>query len=148
MFKATDNFTSAVDDLGKFDQALHGDARLYSTIADILYEEVMGNFDAGGNPRWVPLAESTLMQRSRQGYSNPKPLEGLEHRLRKRSSATEAEVFMDGDPAIAGAHQFGTDRAGRGNTTRIPARPYLEIGANGRLKIQQAWSRHLVSMIR
>jgi phage virion morphogenesis protein len=148
MLDATDNFADAIADLGKLGHAMHGDARLHSTIADILYEEVLGNFDAGGNPRWVPLAESTLMQRSRQGYSNPKPLEGLERRLRKRSSATEAEVYMDIDPAIAGAHQFGTDRAGRGNTTKIPARPYLEIGAGARVKIQQAWSRHLASMIR
>jgi phage gpG-like protein len=148
MLSAADNFDQAFLNLGRIGQAAHGDAQLNATFADILYEEVMGNFDAGGNPRWVPLAESTLMQRSRQGYSNPKPLEGLERYLRKRSSATEAEVFMNIDPAIAGAHQFGTDRAGRGNTTRIPARPYLEIGPGARVKIQRAWSRHIASMIR
>jgi phage virion morphogenesis protein len=148
MFDATDNFADAIADLGKVSHTLHGDARLNAAIADILYDEVMDNFDSGGNPRWVPLAESTLMQRSRQGYSNPKPLEGLERFLRKRSSATEAEVYMDIDPAIAGAHQFGTDRAGRGNSTTIPARPYLEIGPRGRLKIAQAWQRHLSRPIR
>lgn len=89
-----------------------------------LYAWVMRNFDSGGReqePSWAPLADSTLKQKARLGYS-PQPLIRTGH-LRQSFAP-----FADDRQAGVGAQaSFGVDYAElhETGTSRFPARPML-----------------------
>lgn len=48
----------------------------------------------------------------------------------------------------AAVHQFGTDKAGRGNKTKIPARPYLAMNRGESLELAERDRRWIVDLIR
>lgn len=100
---------------------------LYTTFRKIEQKR----FDAEG-PGWAPLAESTVVKR---GSSHPILNEtGNMRRSLTTKGAPNAVVeplpdglFMGTKDPLAAVHQKGTDKAGRDHTTKIPARPVVDL---------------------
>jgi len=82
--------------------------------------------EPSGKP-WTPLAESTLQGR-RKGGRGAKILQDTGQHIRDTMGADATADRVRIGPAtkiIPQVHQYGTTRAGRGNKTTIPARPFL-----------------------
>ncbi|MCL2876917.1 MAG: phage virion morphogenesis protein [Betaproteobacteria bacterium] len=78
--------------------------------------------------QWTPLSAVTLAIRRKRGRSGAKPLidtgtlkTALNYRI------LPAGVSIGTNRQGAHAHQFGTNRAGRGRKVTIPPRPFLGI---------------------
>jgi hypothetical protein len=110
--------------------------------SDLIYEETKHRFDTEGDGEWPPLAESTVASKESAGYGEPsKPLvaEGnlfesatspygpYSQRIRTDNAEAQQIVMLvdwenDGWQ-IPVVQTEGTDDAGVGHHTRIPARP-------------------------
>lgn len=81
---------------------------------------------------WRALAPATVKSR-RKGSSNPLIDTGqLRQSVTIVAGKDRITFGVSGAPQqYAGAHQFGTSRAGRGNRTKIPRRAFLPITPRG-----------------
>ena len=100
---------------------------------------VRTNFNEGGRPvKWAPLKGVVVLPKNtrRKGQrtqaqarmGGPLVLTGdLRAEIGFTAQAQDLLVWASpqNDPIKAPVHQYGTDRAGRGHNTVIPARPYL-----------------------
>lgn len=123
-----DTFTAEMEGIGvRLDTLVPVYTALYAAFRKI----EQARFDAEG-PGWEELAESTVAKR---GSAHPILNEtGKMRRSLTTAGAPGAVVepipdglFMGTDMMIAAVHQHGTDRAGRDHTTRIPARPLVDM---------------------
>ncbi len=131
-------------------------APLFHQIGQYYEGRVLENFaresDPAGN-KWTPLSAATMM--SRLGLHKGFKKNGALSAKGKKIITTKALLFQSGDlrksihyqstnnsviigtgainkvPKYAGVHQFGTNIAGRGKKTTIPARPYLAMNQGG-----------------
>jgi phage virion morphogenesis protein len=96
------------------------------------------NFEAEGQPRWKPLADVTLANRTKAAKGKS---EGG-FRILQDSGQLASSVTTDygGNHAVIGSNlayariqQFG-GMAGRGQKVEIPARPYLPVDEDGKLQ--------------
>ena len=105
-------------------------------VGNLLYNRTAEAFEKetapDGTP-WQPLADSTLKSKNDKG----KMLWEDGHLQRSLSVKVDGETVILGLNATtetgfpyATVHQFGTDKAGRGNNITIPARPFLPITEN------------------
>jgi phage virion morphogenesis protein len=78
----------------------------------------------GGSNKWKKLAPSTVKRRGNSG-----PILAVSADLRNSISAQAhgGGVTIGTNVPYARAHQFGTDKAGRSHSVKIPARPFLVI---------------------
>lgn len=99
-----------------------------------LYGHVLRGFQAGGNPRWVPLASSTLAQKLRKGYSST-PL------IRTGHYRQSFRPFSDNDRAGVGS-EVPYSKYLEGGTRRMPARqalPSQDVALDYAIKIYDRW---------
>ena len=86
------------------------------SIAGTMESAVLQNFEAGGRPKWLGL-------KYRQGT----PLVDTENLMNSITSYYDNNVAEVGtNEPYAAIHQFG-GKAGRGQKTDIPARPFLVL---------------------
>ena len=98
-------------------------------ISGIMFEEVMGNYEAEGRPvKWPELAPATIAQREKLGKWPGKMLQrsqaGLFHSMTQRATATQAIV---GSNKKYAALQFLGGMAGRGRKVYVPGRNPLTL---------------------
>lgn len=119
--------------LARLEKNLHAAPAVMRTIANILDRSVKENFRAEGRPEgWRALQPSTANAKvtkrgNRRGYAHILRVSagsaGLLGSIQTRSSVLSAEI---GTPKkYAGAHQYGTNVAGRGRHTTIPKRTFI-----------------------
>lgn len=96
------------------------------------------NFEAEGQPRWTPLADTTIALRTNAAKGKS---EGgfriLQDKGQLASSVTtdysSSHAVIGSNLAYARIQQLG-GMAGRGQKVEIPARPYLPVDADGQLQ--------------
>lgn len=97
------------------------------------------NFEAEGQPRWKPLADATVANRTKKATKGQS--EGG-FRILQDSGQLASSVSTDygsnhaaigSNLAYAGIQQLG-GMAGRGQKVEIPARPYLPVDEDGKLQ--------------
>ena len=148
-------------------------APLFHEIGQYYEGRVLENFakesDPAGN-KWAPLSAVTLM--NRLGLQKGFKKNGALSAKGKKFLTTKALLFQSGDlrksihyqstgnsviigtgainkvPKYAGVHQFGTNIAGRGRKTTIPARPYLAMNKGTELELAPRDRDAIVNMVR
>lgn len=94
-----------------------------------------GAFEKSQSPMgqaWAPLEESTIAGR-RKGSSKPL-IDTGQLRISTFATGTAEGISFGVSGAAAqyaGAHQFGTTKAGIRHNVKIPARPFLPLDASG-----------------
>ena len=122
-------------------------AELMEDLSEVMYSEVIKNFEMQGRPSWKKLSPVTLAKKEgnrklQEGGPNSEDLIG------------SFEARVDGHQAIvsnavtyAAIHNFG-GKAGRGLKVDIPARPFMTIPARGRQALADACAEFLESLVR
>ena len=122
-------------------------AELMEDLSEVMYSEVIKNFEMQGRPSWKKLSPVTLAKKKgnrklQEGGPNSEDLIG------------SFEARVDGHQAIvsnavtyAAIHNFG-GKAGRGLKVDIPARPFMTIPASGRQALADACAEFLESLVR
>lgn len=120
---------------------------LRESVRTVVIPSIDANFQAGGRPRWWPLAESTVERRLRQGTGT----RVLQETGRLRTAATQFSRWEIGtdeahianwpqrEKAKADTHQFGNPATGKGHASRIPARPFLELQEQDQMAIENVF---------
>ena len=122
-------------------------ARLMDDLSDVMYNEVIKNFEMQGRPSWKKLSPVTLAKKEgnrklQEGGTNSEDLIG------------SFEARVEGDTAVvsnavtyAAIHNFG-GKAGRGLKVDIPARPFMTLPAKGRQALADACADYLENLVR
>ena len=120
--------------LNRVAQAMSDTAPLTAAIAGSLATVTDDNFTAQGRPTWAGRKPSTIKNYQRQGLSYGGVLQ-LSGTLRARivSSSDQDSASVGSNMPYAAIQQFG-GMAGRNHKTKIKARPYLPMDANGFLQ--------------
>ncbi|WP_133169663.1 phage virion morphogenesis protein, partial [Campylobacter blaseri] len=109
---------------------------------EILRNEIEDSFEKQSSPfgkQWKALKESTKKYKDKKGYSSNvlRKSGDLADKWEIKTTNTSVRVFnaLKSKGYVYGlVHQFGTNKAGRGKNTTIPARPFLPISKKGFLK--------------
>lgn len=138
---------------------------LRQCVKDIVIPSIQRNFDAGGRPKWVPLAHATVVQK----HGNTKPLKRsgtLQRNMGFMSiwTFTRTEAFIADLPDriwYGKVHQAGAGGAfehfydpvirrhvNLGDTGAIPARPFVMIQPRDRIRIEVAFKRWVAMRIK
>ncbi len=153
-------------------QRVNNLAPLFHQIGQYYEGRVLENFakesDPAGN-KWTPLSAATMM--SRLGLHKGFKKNGALSAKGKKIITTKALLFQSGDlrksihyqstnnsviigtgainnvPKYAGVHQFGTNIAGRGKKTTIPARPYLAMNQGTTMELAPRDRDAIVNMV-
>lgn len=142
-----------------------------ASIAGVMHDAAMENFEQSGRPKWLGLKPATLAQKRKQGYGD-KPLirrgggQSLYSSITQQSDATSATVGTN--VKYAAIHQFGGQTrphvilprnkkalAFGGRVvkkvnhpgSKIPARPFLSLTAEDEDKIVGKMDAYLKSVI-
>lgn len=120
--------------LNRVAQAMSDTAPLTAAIAGSLATVTDDNFTAQGRPTWAGRKPSTIKNYQRQGLSYGGVLQ-LSGTLRARivSSSDQDSASVGSNMPYAAIQHFG-GMAGRNHKTKIKARPYLPMDANGFLQ--------------
>lgn len=125
--------TIKVDDKGatqllrKLSKKLEDMSPVMKVVAGIMHDAVEENFEKEGQPRWTPLASSTIRQREKKRHWPGKLLQvsgQLASSISEKHDSRSATVGTN--KIYAAIHQFG-GKAGRGHKVTIPARPFLKL---------------------
>jgi phage virion morphogenesis protein len=157
MFTHRLNESRVVEALARAAQHNSNTEPLMGQIAGIMHFEVEENFEAGGRPKWVPLAASTIAQRTEEGTWPGQVLQrsgGLGTSILPQHDATTARVGTNKEYAAI-LHEGGeikrTAKGGKGKkskarswTIKIPGRPYLVVSPAGIERILQAVKRFIL----
>jgi phage virion morphogenesis protein len=130
----TTRFQAMLDRLA--DECAEGFPDAMKEIGEDLVYSTRQRFLDGTAPdgsRWAALSPVTLALRARRGRGGAKPL--IDTGTLRQSVGYDPlpdglVLFANrrfGKTASAAVHQFGTDSAGRGRKTAIPARPFLGL---------------------
>jgi phage virion morphogenesis protein len=135
----------SADVLGAIEQLHRKMADLSQPMNDIgkylmnITEESFDNERSPDGEAWHPLAESTRAYKAK--YGGHKILQSKDSNTvgSLNHDATDTSVIVGVNAVSAKgyeypiAHQFGTDKAGRGRNVKIPARPFFPITHDGEL---------------
>jgi len=138
-----------------------------AAIGQAVRSDIMERFDTSTAPdgsRWQPLTMAAIISRARRSAgsglkkrrsatlrrfaSGAKPLldTGALRNSVRVASVTDSAVSVSAGGGnrdmIAAIHNFGGN-AGRGRKTRIPARPFMGVSAEGKAEIFAIIRRHL-----
>ena len=121
-------------------------AELMADLSEVMYNEVIKNFEMQGRPSWKKLSPVTLAKKK----GNRKLQEGGD---RSEDLIGSFEARVEGNSAIvsnavtyAAIHNFG-GKAGRGLKVDIPARPFMTIPVSGRQALADACADFLESLV-
>jgi len=114
---------------------------LMRTLGNILRNETEDSFENESSPfgqKWQALKPSTIRQKQKLGKSSnilrsdgnlaDKWIVKADDKRATVSNNTNKNGF-----AYGLVHQFGTNKAGRSKSVKIPARPFLPVDRGGRL---------------
>jgi len=102
---------------------------LMVNISEIMYDDVMENFQQQGQPRWQALSDITIIQRKRKGYWPGRILQMRgELAASIQAQADNSSARVSTNKVYAPIHHFG-GQAGRGGKSTIPARPYMQLSS-------------------
>ena len=122
-------------------------AELMADLSEVMYNEVIKNFEMQGRPSWKKLSPVTLAKKKgnrklQEGGANSEDLIGsFEARVEGNTAVVSNAV------TYAAIHNFG-GKAGRGLKVDIPARPFMTIPASGRQALADACADFLESLVR
>ena len=122
-------------------------AELMDDLSEVMYNEVIKNFEMQGRPSWKKLSPVTLAKKKgnrklQEGGANSEDLIGsFEARVEGNTAVVSNAV------TYAAIHNFG-GKAGRGLKVDIPARPFMTIPASGRQALADACADFLESLVR
>ena len=122
-------------------------AELMTDLSEVMYNEVIKNFEMQGRPSWKKLSPVTLAKKKgnrklQEGGTNSEDLIGsFEARVEGNTAVVSNAV------TYAAIHNFG-GKAGRGLKVNIPARPFMTIPASGRQALADACADFLESLVR
>lgn len=122
-------------------------AELMTDLSEVMYNEVIKNFEMQGRPSWKKLSPVTLAKKKgnrklQEGGANSEDLIGsFEARVEGNTAVVSNAV------TYAAIHNFG-GKAGRGLKVDIPARPFMTIPASGRQALADACADFLESLVR
>nr|DAW57506.1 MAG TPA: virion morphogenesis protein [Caudoviricetes sp.] len=130
---------------------------LMYTLGNILKNEIEYSFELQSDPfgnRWAALKPATVTEKVKKGKSD---------RILRRDGnladkwlpqVSKNEVVVSNNSTKKGfayglVHQFGSDRAGRGKSALIPARPFLPVDKSGNLpkRTRQALKEAVIKFI-
>ena len=114
---------------------------LMQTLGNILQNEIEAGFENESSPfgqKWQALKPSTIRQKQKLGKSsNILRLDGnLADKWIVKADDKRATVSNNTNKngfAYGLVHQFGTNKAGRSKSVKIPARPFLPVDRGCRL---------------
>ena len=114
---------------------------LMQTLGNILQNEIEASFENESSPfgqKWQALKPSTIRQKQKLGKSSnilrsdgnlaDKWIVKADDKRATVSNNTNKNGF-----AYGLVHQFGTNKAGRSKSVKIPARPFLPVNRGGKL---------------
>ena len=122
-------------------------AELMADLSEVMYNEVIKNFEMQGRPSGKKLSPVTLAKKKgnrklQEGGANSEDLIGsFEARVEGNTAVVSNAV------TYAAIHNFG-GKAGRGLKVDIPARPFMTIPASGRQALADACADFLESLVR
>lgn len=122
-------------------------AELMADLSEVMYNEVIKNFEMQGRPSWKKLSPVTLAKKKgnrklQEGGTNSEDLIGsFEARVEGNTAVVSNAV------TYAAIHNFG-GKAGRGLKVDIPARPFMTLPASGRQALADACADFLESLVR
>lgn len=109
--------------------------------SDVIAPSVAKNFDAGGRPAWLPLAESTVQRKSRAGVANPSKI--LVHSGAMEAAATDPSNYRvsasELKAAPFGVRYWGFHQAGDG----VPKRIIMMLQASDRTQVMRIFSNYV-----
>lgn len=110
---------STTELLQQAQQKLGDLAPIMLNISEIMYDDVMENFEQQGRPRWPALKESTIARRETKGYWPGKILQMRGELVASIQTKSDADSAIVGtNKEYAAAQQFGAE-------ITMPARPQL-----------------------
>ena len=121
-------------------------AELMDDLSEVMFNEVMKNFEMQGRPSWKALSPVTLAKKKgnrklQEGGANSEDLMGsFESRVEGHTAIVSNAV------TYAAIHNFG-GKAGRGFKANIPARPFMTIPVSGRQALADACADFLESLV-
>lgn len=117
---------------------------LHRSVKDVLAPSIRKNFDVGGRPTWIPLADSTIRKK---GHDRPLIQSGTLRRVASQLNIwtiTSDTAQLKGLPNSVGygyVHQYGAEQYGESKGKSfvrvIPARPFLMMQDEDQVKIAQ-----------
>ena len=122
-------------------------AELMADLSEVMYNEVIKNFEMQGRPSWKKLSPVTLAKKEgnrklQEDGANSEDLIGsFEARVEGNTAVVSNAV------TYAAIHNFG-GKAGRGLKVDIPARPFMTLPARGRQALADACADFLESLVR
>jgi len=137
-------------DLANLAEACRDTLPFMEDVAAHMMASVGKNFSEEASPSgepWAPLAPTTVAQRRK---NSSRILQDTGQHLRDTISpeVTPARVRIGPHWNLSAVHQFGTNRAGRGNSTTIPARPFLGFRPEDQPTIEQLAKSHVEKALR
>ncbi|MBE3606100.1 phage virion morphogenesis protein [Campylobacter sp. RM13119] len=114
---------------------------LMKTLGNILQNEIEDSFENERSPfgeAWKPLASNTLDKKLKSGKSDKILRQDGDLADRWVLKTTSKEASISNNTKRKGfsyglTHLFGTNKAGRSRSVKIPARPFLPVDKNGKL---------------
>lgn len=137
-------------DLANLAEACRDTLPFMEDVAAHMMGSIGKNFDEEASPSgeaWVPLSETTVTQR-RKNSSRILQDTGQHLKGSINPEVTPARVRIGPSWKLAPVHQFGTNRAGRGHSTTIPARPFLGFRPEDQPTIEQLAKSHVEKALR
>ena len=128
-------------------------AELMEDLSEVMYNEVIKNFELQGRPSWKKLSPVTLAKKKgdrklQEGGANSEDLIGsFEARVEGNTAVVSNAV------TYAAVHNFGhtfnrKKKDGSEYNIVIPARPFMTIPARGRQALADACAEFLESLVR
>ena len=121
-------------------------AELMTDLSEVMYNEVIKNFEMQGRPSWKKLSPVTLAKKKgnrklQEGGANSEDLIGsFEARVEGNTAVVSNAV------TYAAIHNFG-GKAGRGLKVDIPARPFMTLPSSGRQALADACADFLENLV-
>jgi len=143
-----------IDDGGVFDmlarlRKVGGDqTEVLKLIGEKIKEKVLLGFQSSTDPwgvPWLPLAPGGRVGQPLR--HTDELMESIDSIVTGGDTVEVGTNYgqLEGGGSIAGVHQFGTDRAGRGRNVKIPARPFFPVSEYAALP--RDWSDEILSVI-
>lgn len=126
---------------------LHNPEPLMNDLSEVMYAQIIKNFEMQGRPPWKKLSPATLARKK----GNRKLQEGGEKSEDLMGSfeagASGNEAWVSNAVTYAAIHNFG-GKAGRGRKVTIPARPFINLPVDGRQALADATADFIESLVR
>lgn len=109
--------------------------------SDVISPSIKKDFDTGGRPSWLPLADATIKKKSRQGAASPSKI--LVHSGALEKAASDASKYKVSSTELRaapfGIRYWGYHQVGDG----VPQRVIMMLQAADRSKITRLFANYI-----